>query len=297
MTEARNLISVVIPAYNRADKIEASIKSVQAQTYKDWEIVVSDDGSKDSTKEVVERLIKSDKRIRLVSRETNAGAQAARNAGIKAAQGEWIAFLDSDDQFLPESLELRMNIALKEHVDVVHSDAFIQHQGKPLEQYHVPAWKGNIYRKILVKEGPMFPALLIKKSALERIGYLDENIRSYQEWDTCIRLAKHYEFGFEPQPTFVYDYRTSNAISRDFIRAGIGYEQSLAKHWKDMLLYNGTGALAYHYDVAAQWYQKGNDLVNYKRCASRAGLFKVLSPIRILRKIKHVIFRNGKNNG
>src|SRR5215217_3652483 len=94
------LISVVIPAYNRAATIEDCLRSVQAQTYQKWEVIVADDGSGDATVEIVKRLAREDARIRLVRHERNRGAQAARNSGIHAAKGSWIAFLDSDDQFL-----------------------------------------------------------------------------------------------------------------------------------------------------------------------------------------------------
>jgi glycosyltransferase involved in cell wall biosynthesis len=297
MTTNQPLISVVIPAYNRADKIAFSIKSVQNQTYHNWEIVISDDGSTDNTGAVVEDLMAADNRIRLIRHESNAGAQAARNAGIRAAKGEWIAFLDSDDQLLPDSLALRLAVAHRDNVSVVHSEAYIQRPNEPLDRYYIPNWSGNIYRRVLSKEGPVFPSLLVKKSALEHIGYLDEKIKSYQEWDTCIRLAKHFEFGFEPQPTFIYDYRTPNAISRDAVRAGIGYEQSLSKHWRDILRHLGTGALASHYEVAAKWYRQGQDEKNARRCSRLAVMYKMLSPSRVLQKIKHALRRSPVNAG
>src|SRR5882757_6850477 len=101
------LVSIVIPAYNRAHKLPEALKSIQAQSYSNWEVIVVDDGSKDDTAEVMRTLIAQDSRIHFIQQQTNKGAQAARNAGIHAAKGEWVAFLDSDDQWLPESLKLR----------------------------------------------------------------------------------------------------------------------------------------------------------------------------------------------
>ena len=285
MIEHGPLVSVVIPAYNRAEKIEASIKSVQAQTYPNWEIIVSDDGSKDDTKDVVGRLMGSDQRIRLISREQNAGAQAARNTGIMAAKGEWIAFLDSDDQWLPDSLQRRLAIALRDNVPVVHSNAYILHPGREKEMYRVPTLSGMVHKKVLCGEGPMFPCLLVKKSALEAIGYLDERIRSYQEWDTAIRLAKLFPFGFEPEPTFIYDYRTDNAISRDATRAGRGYEQIVRKHLGDIIKIAGFESLWYHMDIAAGWYAKGNNKLDHWRCKFISTVGKCLNPKRAARKL------------
>lgn len=283
MNEDRPLVSVVIPAFNRADKIEASVRSVQAQSYSHWEIVVSDDGSTDTTRDVVRKMIIADKRVRLITREKNAGAQAARNAGVREAKGEWIAFLDSDDLWLPDSLERRLNIALRENVPVVHSNAYILHPGKEKELYRVAPLSGWVHNKVLCGEGPMFPCLLIRKSALEKIGLLDESIVSYQEWDTSIRLAKLFPFGFEPEPTFIYDYRTQNAISRDSNRAGRGYEMIVRKHLGDIIKYAGYEALWYHMGIAAHWYQKGNNYWGHLRCRIIGTLGKCLNPQRIVR--------------
>ncbi len=282
------LVSVVIPAYNRASTIEASIKSVEAQSYSHWEIVVCDDCSKDNTVQVVEGMIKMDNHIRLIIQDVNRGAQAARNAGIKAATGEWIAFLDSDDQWLPDSLELRMKIAQRDNIQVVHSNAYILHPGKEKELYRVPALAGSVYKQVLSGEGPMFPCLLVKKEALEKIGYLDESIPSYQEWDTAIRLAKIYEFGFEPKPTFIYDYRTDNAISRNAIKAGRGYEKIVRKHLGEIIRHAGFEALWYHMWIASQWYQKGNAKFDYWRCRIIGLTGKCLNPRRILRVIRRM---------
>ncbi len=289
------LVSVVIPAYNRASTVEASIESVWTQSYADWEIIVCDDCSTDKTVQVVEDLMKKENRLRLIRAQVNGGAQAARNAGIHAAKGEWIAFLDSDDQWLPDSLEVRMNIARTNNVPVVHSNAYILHPGKEKELYRVPALAGSVYKQVLSGEGPMFPCLLVKKEALERIGYLDEKIPSYQEWDTAIRLAKIYEFGFEPKPTFIYDYRTDNAISRNAVRAGRGYEIIVNKHLGEIIRHAGFEALWYHMGIAARWYQKGNDKGNYLRCKIIGTIGKCLNPFRILRLIQRMIRKTFKS--
>lgn len=99
-------VSVIIPTYNRAHLIGRAIKSVLNQTYKDFEIIIVDDGSTDKTEEVVKDF--KDERVRYIRREKNKGGSAARNTGIKAARGEYIAFQDSDDEWLPEKLEKQM---------------------------------------------------------------------------------------------------------------------------------------------------------------------------------------------
>ena len=107
-------VSVIIPTYNRAEYVTHAIDSVLAQTYTDYEIIVVDDGSADNTKDV---LLPYMDRIRYIYQE-NAGLSAARNTGIKAAKGDWIAFLDSDDEWLPGKLAVQMR-AVERHPQLV----------------------------------------------------------------------------------------------------------------------------------------------------------------------------------
>jgi glycosyltransferase involved in cell wall biosynthesis len=96
------MVSVIMPTFNRADTIQRSIRSVQAQTFTDWELIVVDDGSTDNTVALIEGC---DPRLKIL-RQENQGAVGARNAGLRASAGSYIAFLDSDDEWLPHHLEL-----------------------------------------------------------------------------------------------------------------------------------------------------------------------------------------------
>ena len=99
------LVSVIMPTYNCGGFIAESIRSVQAQTYQNWEVIIVDDCSKDGTFAVVEPLMRDDKRIKYFSNSYNSGAAVTRNAALRQANGRWIAFLDSDDLWKPEKLE------------------------------------------------------------------------------------------------------------------------------------------------------------------------------------------------
>src|SRR5438034_3985092 len=98
-------VSVIIPVHNRASKIAMAVDSVRAQTYPNWEAIVVDDGSTDGSHRVVMQLAEEDDRIALVRHSFRRGAQAARNTGIHHSRAKWIAFLDSDDRWLPQSLD------------------------------------------------------------------------------------------------------------------------------------------------------------------------------------------------
>lgn len=100
-----DLVSIIMPTYKCGRFIEESIKSVQAQTYQNWELIIVDDCSEDGTSEIVMRLKEQDKRISLYHNATNSGAAVTRNAALRHAKGRWIAFLDSDDLWEPTKLE------------------------------------------------------------------------------------------------------------------------------------------------------------------------------------------------
>lgn len=107
-SKAFGLVSVVMPSYNSERFIVESIKSVQSQTYGDWELLVVDDCSTDSTVAVAEAIAKDDPRIHVFSNELNSGAACSRNRALREARGDWIAFLDSDDLWKPEKLEKQL---------------------------------------------------------------------------------------------------------------------------------------------------------------------------------------------
>ncbi len=100
-----DLVSIITPTYNCARFIEETIRSVQSQTYQNWEMIISDDCSTDNTREIIAHYLASDKRIKYICNEKNSGAAITRNHALKIARGRWIAFLDSDDLWLPEKLE------------------------------------------------------------------------------------------------------------------------------------------------------------------------------------------------
>jgi glycosyltransferase involved in cell wall biosynthesis len=292
MNVMKPLISVVIPVYNRSEKILRALKSVQSQTYENWEVIVVDDASDDNTAKFVHDMSLQDKRISCVLHFRNKGAQGARNTGIRKALGEWVAFLDSDDEFLPESLASRINIALTENSSAVHSHAYIAHPDKPRITYASPAFRGRIYKDILKKDGPTFPSLLVQKKALENIGYLDEDIFAFQEWDTCIRLAEICTFSFLPQETFIYDNTSEDSISRDFNKGAYGYKQIVKKHFWKMWLYGGARTLGYHFQVISRWYKMGGDEVNANKYRVKSLIWKCISPSVLFNKLRNMVITN-----
>ena len=242
------LISVVIPAHNRAAVLGRALASALQQTHGSLEVIVVDDSSSDGTADVAQEYADRDFRVRLIRKPTHAGAQAARNTGITHAKGAWVAFLDSDDYLLPRSLELRLSLAAQLGLQVVHSECCILESDDDPEcrRFGTPPLAGGVYAQLLERPGPTFPGLLVAREALAQIGPLDERIVSYQEWDTSILLARHNEFGFVDEPTFVYDCRHAGTISKDPLRAATGYEQVVSKHREEIMRCLGRKGLAVH---------------------------------------------------
>lgn len=118
------IVSIVTPSYNSSQYIRRTIDSIRSQTYKNWELIIIDDYSIDSSREVIQHYADQDSRIKLICLEENSGAAVARNTGIEHAQGQFIAFLDSDDYWHPEKLEKQLKYFEQYDVDVVFSEYY-----------------------------------------------------------------------------------------------------------------------------------------------------------------------------
>ena len=123
----KGLVSIIMPSYNAEKYISAAIESVRKQTYSNWELIIVDDCSKDNTLEIVRGI--QDERIRLYQNETNSGAAVSRNKALREARGEWIAFLDADDLWVPEKLDEQIKFMVENGYDFTYTDYRIQLNG------------------------------------------------------------------------------------------------------------------------------------------------------------------------
>jgi glycosyltransferase involved in cell wall biosynthesis len=190
------LVSVVIPTYNRASLIPAAIESVLGQTYKNIELIIVDDGSTDNTQEVLSGY---GDRVRVVLQE-NRGPAIARNRGIAVAKGDIIAFLDSDDQWLPTKLERQvesLRVAGPEVTCSLCNCTVYYANGKQTSTFAIadmiPDCETGIWLnpvEVLLNRFVMFnQAVAIRREVLERVGYFDETLRFGEDYDLPFRLA------------------------------------------------------------------------------------------------------------
>src|SRR5262245_26491583 len=259
------IASIIIPAYNREKSLKRAIKTALQQSIRDIEVIVVDDGSTDKTPIVAQQCADADRRVRVLRHSTNRGAQAARNTGAQTARGRWLAFLDSDDRLVSESLEFRLEVATTENAEVVHSDGYVLWKGEPRRLFDVPPLRGSIYRDLLANPGPMFQGMLISAHCFEAIGGLDERVIAYLEWDTAIRLAKICSFGFVPKPTFIYDCTGDDTISKNLVSAARGYEYIVRKHFTEIVRRRGPKWISHHYRVISHHYSKAGDFTTARK--------------------------------
>jgi glycosyltransferase involved in cell wall biosynthesis len=242
--EAR--ISVVIPTFDRAPVLRRALDSVLGQSLPPSEVIVVDDASEDDTAAVVGAYGDA---IRYVALPVRSGAQTARNRGIREARCEWIAFQDSDDEWLPDKLERQVALLAERDFDrwtVVHGQAVVREAGEDPQRFPLPSIGEADPLDVLLR-GPatLFPALLVSTAALEEIGGLDEETPTYHEWETSIRLARVCRFVEPEEPVLVY-HRTADAISGSAVGDLRGYQYVIDKFRDDIVERGGAEAWNAH---------------------------------------------------
>jgi glycosyltransferase involved in cell wall biosynthesis len=205
------IVSVIIPTYNRATLLRQAIQSVLEQTFSDYEIIVADDGSTDNTRAVVQALA-SDK-IKYLCLE-HKGRSHARNCAVKMAQGHYLAFLDSDDLFLPRKLDMQVFCLDNEpEVAMVYTSALNINERGGLESWHQRATgNGFLYRQVVCYALVLFGSLLVRAQVFSEVGGFDENLSRFEDVDFCRRVAKKYPIQGLYQPLAKFRYHSENAM-------------------------------------------------------------------------------------
>lgn len=217
MTKGNPTVSIIIPCFNVAATIERAVCSVRAQDYQPIELILIDDGSTDGTMKLLERLADScTKIIRLGARR---GAANARNEGIRASSGELIAFLDADDQWLPTKLRKQVARLIEDpELSFIACDShFIDINGVPHSKLYgdcVLAEGPDAWRSLLVRNYIATPAVLVRRSALDRVGLFNIELPVAEDQDLWIRLAIDGSLGFIHESLLIVHDRV-DSLSRE----------------------------------------------------------------------------------
>lgn len=248
-------ISIIIPAYNNTKLLTQALDSVQNQTFEDTEVIVIDDGSKADFEPIINEY---DDSVLLITHEENQGAATARNTGIKAARGEYIAFLDADDLWHPTKLEKQYAVFENntENLGIVYT-GFVQRTVDNDQKITRPSVSGDIYIQELERDR-IHPTstVMIRRQCIERIGDFDASLPSRQDYDLWIRITEHYTVAFVNE-VLVEKREQPNSISKNFEHRIIGDLTVLSKVQKRIVYLNfldRTRILSWHYHVIGRDY-------------------------------------------
>lgn len=255
---AAPLVSVVIPACNAEAFIEYTLKSVLAQTYQDFEVIVVDDGSGDRTLAIVESFMQQDARIRLLKQQ-NLGVGAARNLAMQEAKGKYIAPIDADDVWFPQKLEKQVECLenADESVGLVYSwSAYLNAAGEitgysPFGKFG--RVEGNVFKFLVfynfLDNGS---TMMFRRSCVDRVGGFNPDLKTCEDWEFYLRVAEHYEFRIVPEYL-------------------IGYRQYIGS-----ISSNCTAMAYFHEFVMDEVYQRHPELPKYVRCWSNTVFYNNL---------------------
>ena len=238
------LVSIIIPTFKRHLYLEKALRSVLEQTFNSFEVIIIDDDPHSTLEKQIEEL--RDDRVRYFKNSFQKGASYSRNFGAILSLGEYLAFLDDDDEWLPDKLEKQMAQFLKLDYsygvvycgyNYLYNDLIIERKS----QYH----KNNDLNKIALRRCPVgSPTAVIRKKAFFEVGCYDDSLPSCQDWDLWIRLSIKYKFYPLKEPLALYRVH-SNQISKDVSKKIWGRKIVLEKYFKDISKY--PDILSYHY--------------------------------------------------
>lgn len=246
-------ISVVIPAFNRVGTIRAAVESVLCQSYADFELLVVDDGSTDGTMSALGDM--SDPRLRLLANCRNMGPSAARNMGIRAARANWVAFQDSDDEWLPEKLSKQMARIVSNGPETIAAycgmlidapkDGSLGREGvRYYPDASLGVREGNLLEPLLRRSLISTQTLIARRDALLKIGGFDESLPALEDWDCVLQVARMGTFAFVDEP-LVKQHFSPNSITRDRAKWASARERVVTKNLD--LLQDRPAVLAGHY--------------------------------------------------
>ncbi len=286
------LVSVILPTYNRRGLLPRAIQSVLSQTHRELELIVVDDCSTDGTAELVQQYAAADRRLRYLPMSTRGGPAVARNTGIRVAQGDWIAFQDSDDEWRPGKLERQLQAVSSDDTGLVCCSYQVSHFDEPLRELRPDDRMLTLPRMpIDVLYGLPFiaPTWLVRQDVFKRIGGFDETLPNLEDWEFTFRVYPHFGFAFVDE-ALVVKYSSHDSHDANPAARLASFEQILAKH--SALWQNCPLVLARHWEEIGRLRLRQGDAAGgrqalwhaWRQLPSRARpLLRVLASLPLLR--------------
>ena len=271
---ARPTVSVVIPTYNLAPLLPGAVESARAQDWPGLEVIVVDDGSTDGTPAVLERLAAEGVRC---FRQENAGAASARNRGIREARGEWVAFLDADDFWLPGKLAAQFEaLAARPAAAFSYTDVMVRTADGAESVLPCPGRGRPLLTQLLAGNVFATPSALVRRDCFDEVGLFDPALRTGEDWDMWLRLAAHFECVYVARPLTLcrvtgqtrfplptLEWCTLRVLGRLFACGHV------ARRLPDVAARRGA-VYAWHYSVLAKSYLRRGRPADFCRLAYRA---------------------------
>ena len=256
------LVSIIMPVYNRKNIVLSSIKSVLKQTYENFELIIVDDGSDDGTKEVLTKL--DDDRILLIFHKNNKGSSAARNSGLDVARGQYVAYLDSDNEWDLNYLKAMMGA----FIELPDADAIYSGQLLYLDRNSGPiAVRYGSYNKSLLKNRNYIDinCFCHKLKILNEIGGFDENLKRLVDWDFILKISRNYKiFSVPILLSKYYYYASDNRIT--FMEGNSSIQANLIQEKNNDLIKNNHHYLNYPVTVIIPY---PNSLINLRKSVNK----------------------------
>jgi len=275
MSSGYPTVSVIVPAYNRAHLIGRALESLRRQTYRDFEVVLGDDGSTDDTIAVAQKAWPELKVARL---PVNRGASSARNAAIRASSGHFLAFLDSDDEWLPEKLAVHMDY-LQQHPEVAVCACAYRKQSRDgcstLVSAPHPADLTKALHSALDFHGASTP--VVRREVLDEVGFQDEDLRILEDWDWMLRISQRHRIEVLDEPLAII--HENNPSPPDRMRDSTVI--FLAKHDADFRRYGDAHRSRV---ISQQWENSALNMFEHGRADEGVRL--------LLRSLSHAPLRN-----
>lgn len=251
-------ISIILPVYNREDKVARAIDSVLSQSYSDWELILIDDNSTDTSLDILKSY--TGERILVLNTPKNLGPAGARNLGISKSKGDFITFLDSDDYYEPDFLKLSIDLFSNTYDKVGFSWTgynYVTSAGQKA-QFWKPSDTSNYYLSFLkALHTGTNSGLMVKREVFSSCGYFDDTLPAAEDTDFLLRIIQKFYFKTISEPLVNIYIEHSDRLSFDFKKIGLAYNKIFPKH-EPTINTNRTLRLKWYYKMMWLNYHLGN---------------------------------------